>query len=134
MFESLRRSLGRAGARFHFRASRDTVISFARAFRPDDRVLVLMPFFAPDDRAALAVLETIGVRFRQERMTIMTSGPQLTITRALPRAAVIAFTGDDLSALYLPRAGLLGPGMLTGDVVEDEVQRERNADVMQFVG
>lgn len=107
MFESIRRSLGRAGARFHFRASRDTVISFARAFRPDDRVLVLMPFVTPDDRATLALLDTIGVRFRQERITILTSGPQLAITRALPRAVVITFTGDDLSAFFLPRRSLL---------------------------
>jgi hypothetical protein len=107
MFESIRRSLGRIGARVHFRASRDTVISFAHAFRPDDRVLVLMPFVAPDDRVAMSLLDTIGMRFRQERITIITSGPQVAIVRALPRAVVITFAEDDLSAFFLPRLSLL---------------------------
>lgn len=107
MFESIRRSLGRTGARFHFRSSRDTVLSFARAFRPDDRVLVLMPFSAPDDRATLPLLDALGARFRQERITILTVGPQTTIKGALPRAVVIRFTRKDLSAFFLPRPALL---------------------------
>jgi hypothetical protein len=95
------------GARFHFRGSREPVISFTPAFRPKDRVLVLMPLFEPDERVALTFLGSLGTRFRQEQMTVVTPGPQLTINRALPRAGVIALNTRDLSLFFLPRRPLL---------------------------
>lgn len=107
MLESLRRSLGRARSRFHFRASRDKVISFAPAFHANDRVLVLMPFSVPDDPAALHFLGSLGARFAHEQVTVMTTGPALSINRALPHAGVITFTARELSAFFLPRRTLL---------------------------
>jgi len=43
MLGSLRRSIGMQVARFHFRASKEEVISFSHSISTSDRVLVIMP-------------------------------------------------------------------------------------------
>ncbi|HUI10700.1 MAG TPA: hypothetical protein VL221_10265 [Bacteroidota bacterium] len=107
MLESLRRSLGMRLARFHFRASRDTVISFGHSIATSDRVLVIMPLLATEEAGQSRVLTFLREHFYEPDITVIAPKGGTPVERALPRCHVLRIGRDDFSALFLPRRTFL---------------------------
>jgi ADP-heptose:LPS heptosyltransferase len=100
MLESLRRSIGMGIARFHFRASREKVISFTHAIPSAGSLLVIMP--AAGDADDTKTLLTFRDHFEEGKITVLTSGRRPAIERLLPRSRVIAIEPGEISAFFLP--------------------------------
>jgi ADP-heptose:LPS heptosyltransferase len=107
MLRSLRRSIGVRAARFHFRSSRDKVISFSHSIATSDRVLVVMPLDHPLEEGQTHVLTFLREHFYEPDITVVAPAGGTPVERALPRCRVVLVGPDDVNAFFLPRRSLL---------------------------
>ena len=107
MLEGTRHSLGATIARWHFRKSRDEVMSFTNAVSSAHRVLLIMPLHVEDLLPTLQVIQMLKSRFTEENISIITGGHGVEIVRLLPRSHFIHLLKPQVSALYLPRADFI---------------------------
>ncbi len=107
MLESLRRSLGMRAARFHFRASREKVISFSHSITTSDRVLVVMPMHAHTEEGQTHVLTFLREHFYEPDITVIAPAGGTPVERVLPRCRVLLAGAGDVNAFFLPRRALL---------------------------
>ena len=120
MLESLRRSIGVRLARFHFRSSRDAVISFGHSIATSDRVLVIMPLRAAEETGQMRVLTFLREHFYEPDITVIAPKGGTPVERTLPRCRVLRIGPDDLSAFFLPRRPFLASvGERTYDLAID---------------
>jgi len=103
MLDSLRRSVGMRLARFHFRSSREAVISFGHSIATSDRVLVVMPLGATEETGQSRVLTFLREHFYEPDITVIAPRGGTPIERSLPRCRVLHIGPDDISAFYVPR-------------------------------
>jgi len=120
MFESLRRSIGMRMARFHFRSSREQVISFGHSIATSDRVLVVMPLTAQEEKGQLRVLTFLREHFYEPDITVIVPREGTPIERSLPRCRVLRIGPGDVSAFFQPsRTFLASVGERTYDLAID---------------
>ena len=89
MLRSLRRSIGVRAARFHFRSSREKVISFGHSISTSDRVLVVMPLDHPDEEGQTHVLTFLREHFYEPDITVVAPAGGTPVERVLPRCRVV---------------------------------------------
>jgi len=120
MFDSLRRSVGMRLARFHFRSSREQVISFGHSIATSDRVLVVMPLTATEEKGQARVLTFLREHFYEPDITVVAPGEGTPVERSLPRCRVVRIGAGDISAFFLPRRTFLAAvGERTYDLAID---------------
>ena len=107
MLESLRRSIGLLAARFHFRSSRDPVISFGHSIATSDRVLVVMPLRPAAEEGQTHVLTFLREHFYEPDITVIAPPGGTPVERVLPRCRVMLVGPEDVNGFFLPRRSLL---------------------------
>ncbi|HTY60307.1 MAG TPA: hypothetical protein VMF59_15900 [Bacteroidota bacterium] len=107
MLDSFRRSLGTRLARFHFRASREKVISFSHSIATSDRVLVVLPLYGSGDEGHAHVLTFLREHFYEPDITVLAPKGGTPVERILPRCRVLLFGPEDVNVFFLPRRTLL---------------------------
>ena len=107
MLEGMRHFLGGKLARWHFRKSRDAVMSFTDAVSSAHRVLLVMPLTAEDLQPSVQVIEMLKSQFKEENITIVMGDRGLEIVRILPRSQFIHLLKPQVTSLFLPRDNFL---------------------------
>jgi hypothetical protein len=107
MFESLRRSVGMAAARFAFRRSENPMITFGEAIPSSSSLLIVLPFTTPDAVPLRDVLTRFGSRFDERSISVVSAGARGQVERILPHAQVFPVDVRDVSPWYLPRRALM---------------------------
>jgi hypothetical protein len=107
MLKSLRRSTGMLAARFHFRASREKVISFSHSIATSDRVLVVMPLQPSAEEGQTHVLTFLREHFYEPDITVIAPAGGTPVERTLPRCRVLPVGPEDVNAFFLPRRTFL---------------------------
>jgi ADP-heptose:LPS heptosyltransferase len=103
MLELLRRSIGLRAARFHFRSSREKVISFGHSIATSDRVLVVMPLHDSAEEGQTRVLTFLREHFYEPDITVVAPAGGTPVERVLPRCRVVLIGPADVNAFFLPR-------------------------------
>ena len=103
MLELLRRSVGLQVARFHFRKSREKVISFTKSISEAQQALLIMPLDLRELLPSIMVIDLLKKRFREENITIVTGEHNVEVMRVLPRSQVIRVLVPEVTVFYLPR-------------------------------
>ena len=107
MLQSLRRSIGMLAARFHFRSSRETVISFSHSISTSNRVLVIMPLKQPAEEGQTRVLTFLRDHFDEPDITVIVPEGGTPVERVLPRCRVLRVGAGDVNRFFLPRRTFL---------------------------
>lgn len=107
MLGSLRRSIGMQVARFHFRASKEEVISFSHSISTSDRVLVIMPLGQSAEEGQAHVLTFLREHFYEPDITVIAAAGGTPVERVLPRCRVLLVGPGDVSRLFLPQRSFL---------------------------
>jgi hypothetical protein len=107
MLESFRRFTGARIARFHFRSSREKVISFSHSIATSDRVLVVLPLYDSTDQGHARVLTFLREHFYEPDITVVAVKGGTPVERILPRCRVVLFAPEDVTMFFLPRRELL---------------------------
>jgi hypothetical protein len=107
MLESLRRSIGLQAARFHFRASKEKVISFSHSISTSDRVLLVMPLGGSGGEGHARVLTFLREHFYEPDITVIAPAGGVPVERILPRCRVLLMGPEDVNAFFLPRRSFL---------------------------
>lgn len=104
MFEGTRHSIGTQLARWHFRGSHDTPISFTTAISSARRALLILPLLSEDLMPTSGVIQMLKSQFKEQDITIVMGDHGLEIVRLLPRSQFVHLHKPQVSRLYLPRA------------------------------
>jgi ADP-heptose:LPS heptosyltransferase len=94
-------------ARFHFRSSREKVISFSHSIPTSDRVLVVMPLAQSAEEGQTHVLTFLREHFYEPDITVIAPAGAAPVERVLPRARVLQFGPKDTTLFLLPRRAFL---------------------------
>jgi ADP-heptose:LPS heptosyltransferase len=94
-------------ARFHFRSSREKVISFSHSIATSDRVLVVMPMRQTDEAEEAQVLTFLREHFYEPDITVIVPAGGTQVERILPRCRVLPVGPEDVNAFFLPRRAFL---------------------------
>lgn len=107
MLDSLRSSAGLLIARFRFRKSRDTVISFTNSVSTAEQALVILPF---GERAVMPgpeVFTALKRRFADGSITLVGEERAAGLSSHLPGGRFIRVKPDELTLFFLPRAAVM---------------------------
>lgn len=102
-FESLRHSVGIQLARWHFKNSRDEMLSFTTAVSGAERVLLVMPITSEDLSPTVHVIEMVKSRFKGENITVVFGASGIEAVRLLPRSQFLHLLQPQVSPFFIPR-------------------------------
>jgi len=94
-------------ARFHFRSSREKVISFSHSIATSDRVLVVMPLLPSAGQDQTHVLTFLREHFYEPDITVIAPEGGAPVERVLPRCRVLRIGPGDVNGFFLPRRAFL---------------------------
>jgi hypothetical protein len=107
MFDNLRLRIGTAYAGFHFRSAADPIVRFTEAISAAKQAVVFLPEIPEDAAAVDMVLKFFAERYHTSKVLLVARTevvPRLPDHRSFP---LVTYGADELTAWYLPRAGLL---------------------------
>jgi hypothetical protein len=107
MFEGFRYNIGKAYARYKFRAHNGEQIQFTGALSTARRVLLLLPENMATTAGVEVVLHHILQRYSPHHVTIVKRHGIMESAKPYPRARVVTFGAQDLTRWFLPRNELL---------------------------
>jgi ADP-heptose:LPS heptosyltransferase len=107
MLRGLRRSIGILQARFHFRASRDNVISFTTSFSTARKALLVLPLDLPEFPATHTIINMVKKQFHEENITVVSAEGDQEVRRLLAHSRFIPLTLAETTFFYLPRKEVL---------------------------
>lgn len=108
MLDSFRGFLGLQAARFHFRKSREKVISFTRSVSSARHALLILPLNRREILPTVMIIDLLRKRFREENITVVTPEKNVEVMRILPRSNFIRVMESEVSAFYLPNDTVIG--------------------------
>lgn len=103
----LRIRAGHLLARFRFRKTKDSMISFSEKMTTAQSVMMVLPLAGNDPGLYQSVTGFLARRFQGQDITIIATDHAVEVMRLLPRSTIIHFRQDELNAVYLPKAELL---------------------------
>ncbi|MGA9116768.1 MAG: hypothetical protein WB626_08340 [Bacteroidota bacterium] len=106
-FPGLRMAAGVRLARFRWRKTPDTLVSFTGALSRARTALLIMPLKRREFLPALGVIELLRERIPERGVTILSDDHGREAMRALPFGHFIHLLEEDLTPLYLPRQPML---------------------------
>ena len=101
MLESVRRSLGAGMARWHFRRTHDTIISFTDLISTGTHALLILPL-TPTAESPAPVIELVRSHFADDRVTIVAGEHDAGAAALLPRSTVVRMSPATTGWLFLP--------------------------------
>ncbi len=107
MLEPLRRAIGLALARWHFRRRTEEPISFTRAITEARHALVVLPLGTLELPPLVPVLEVLREKFQDKHITVVTVMHSVELMRTLPQGRFVRLDPTELSPFFLPRASML---------------------------
>jgi ADP-heptose:LPS heptosyltransferase len=107
VLEGLRRSIGYVAARYHFRRSRDRIISFTEAVSSAHQALLILPLRHEEFLPTIMVVDLLKKRFEEENITVVTGDHGVEVMRMLPRSQFIHILVHEINLLYLPSADVI---------------------------
>jgi len=107
MMESLRHSIGLMAARYRFRRTRESVISFTKTISSSRTVLIVLPFNAHQVQSTAMVIDLLRRSFKGEDITVASTDHAVEVVRTLPRSQFVHILPDEISYFFLPRRELL---------------------------
>jgi ADP-heptose:LPS heptosyltransferase len=107
MFTALRKSIGIQQARFHFRKSREKVISFTTSFSAAHNALLVLPLNHLELPATLTVIDMLKKQFHEENITVVAADGDQAARRRLSHSRFIPLTLSETTFFYLPRKEVL---------------------------
>ena len=107
MFRGLRKSIGIQQARFHFRKSRERVISFTTSFSAAHNALLILPLQHRDFPATLTVINMLKQQFHEENMTVVVTEGDKEARKRLAHSRFIPLNLSEITYFYLPRKEVL---------------------------
>jgi ADP-heptose:LPS heptosyltransferase len=107
MLESVRYWLGLQLARWHYRTSRDEMLTFTNAVSSARRVLLVMPLADVEALPAMRVVEMLKSQFKEENITVVMGDRGVEVVRMLPRSRFVHLLKPQVNAVYLPHPGFI---------------------------
>lgn len=107
MLEGIRRSIGFLTAKYHFRKTRDKMMSFTTAVSSARQALLILPLSHQEFLPTIMVVDLLRKRFREENLTVITGDHGIEVMRMLPRSQFIHILGHEINLFYLPGADVL---------------------------
>ena len=102
MVQSLRHAIGFQISRFHFRKSRDRVLSFSEAVTKAKSILLIMPFDTVRDTQPEYVIGIFKKQFDEHSLTVVTNDASLADRKVLPARQIIHMGTPDVTTFFLP--------------------------------
>jgi ADP-heptose:LPS heptosyltransferase len=103
MLTAPRLSLGLLGARWHFRKSRDEVISFSDAVSSARHALIVMPLDGSPLYPVAPVITMLRKLLTEEQITVVVAHHSTEALEALKHSPVIRILPAEISTWFLPR-------------------------------
>ncbi len=107
MLDRARRRVGLSYSRFHFRGSRDRILSFTEAFTRARRALVLFPESPIDTDSSTAVLKYIARRYAAGGVVVIIRHDLKSAVSPVPWVKMVTYDKQDVSAWFTPRKTLI---------------------------
>ena len=107
MLEGFRRSIGFLAAMYHFRGSRDKMISFTTAISSAHQALLILPLSRHELLPNIMVVDLLKKRFKEENITVVTGDHGIEVMRMLPRSQFIHILVHEINLFYLPCADVI---------------------------
>lgn len=107
MLEGVRRSIGFLAAMYHFRSSRDKMISFTAAVSSAHQALLILPLSHHEFLPTIMVVDLLKKRFQEENITVITGDHGIEVVRMLPRSQFIHILVHEINLFYLPCADVI---------------------------
>ena len=107
MFDDLRRRVGLAYTRFHFRKRADAPMRFSDAVTRARRALVLFPERPLDEGTAEMLLRYLTRRFANGSTTVLVREDLRSSLPTTTAARVLTYTPKDLTKWFTPRSALI---------------------------
>jgi ADP-heptose:LPS heptosyltransferase len=107
MFEDLRRKVGLAYARFHFRKRADAPMRFSDAVSRSRKALVVFPERPVDAGVAEMMLRYLTRRFSNGSTTVLVREDLRNLLPPLTAARIVTYAPTEISSWFTPRAALI---------------------------
>jgi ADP-heptose:LPS heptosyltransferase len=107
MLERPRTSLGMVGARFHFRRSREGILSFVDTLSSASSILLIMPLDGSPLYPVAPVLTMLRRRKSDEQITVVVASHSTEAFGALDRSPFIRILPGEINLFFLPRRDVL---------------------------
>jgi ADP-heptose:LPS heptosyltransferase len=95
------------GARFHFRRSREEVLSFVDTLASASRILLVMPLDGSPLYPVAPVLTMLRAHKSDEQITVVVASHSTEAFAALDRSPIIRILPEEISLFFLPRRDVL---------------------------
>jgi ADP-heptose:LPS heptosyltransferase len=95
------------GARFHFRRSREELLSFVDSFASASRILLIMPLDGSPLYPVAPVLTMLRAHKSDEQITVVVASHSTEAFAALDRSPIIRILPEEINLFFLPRRDVL---------------------------